>query len=66
MSSPPLTYPLATPLLNSDAKRHPLQCVAILEDSAELIASLLSDALKSISGQIMRPNGGLFSLRFFE
>lgn len=70
--APSLTdTPLASPLLNSDAKReaaakrHPLQRVGSAEEVAALIAFLLSDASKSMSGQILRPDGGLSSLRLF-
>lgn len=70
--APSLTdTPLAAPLLNSDAKReaaakrHPLQRVGSAEEVAELVAFLLSDASKSMSGQILRPDGGLSSLRLF-
>jgi NAD(P)-dependent dehydrogenase (short-subunit alcohol dehydrogenase family) len=70
--APSLTdTPLAAPLLNSEAKReaaakrHPLQRVGSAEEVAELVAFLLSDASKSMSGQILRPDGGLSSLRLF-
>ncbi len=70
--APSLTdTPLAAPLLNSDAKReaaakrHPLQRVGSAEEVATLVAFLLSDASKSMSGQILRPDGGLSSLRLF-
>jgi NAD(P)-dependent dehydrogenase (short-subunit alcohol dehydrogenase family) len=70
--APSLTdTPLAAGLLNGDvkregaAKRHPLQRVGTAGEVAELVAFLLSDASKSISGQILRPDGGLSSLRLF-
>jgi 3-oxoacyl-[acyl-carrier protein] reductase len=70
--APSLTdTPLAAPLLNSDAKReaaakrHPLQRVGSAEEVAALVAFLLSDASKSMSGQILRPDGGLSSIRLF-
>jgi NAD(P)-dependent dehydrogenase (short-subunit alcohol dehydrogenase family) len=70
--APSLTdTPLAAPLLNSEAKReaaakrHPLQRVGSAEEVAELVSFLLSDASKSMSGQILRPDGGLSSLRLF-
>ncbi len=70
--APSLTdTPLAAPLLNSEAKReaaakrHPLQRVGSAEEVAALVAFLLSDASKSMSGQILRPDGGLSSLRLF-
>ncbi|MCU0781104.1 MAG: SDR family oxidoreductase [Akkermansiaceae bacterium] len=68
--APSLTdTPLAAALLNSDAKReasakrHPLQQVGNPADIAELVALLLSDASKFMTGQILRPDGGLSSLR---
>ncbi|OYV04206.1 MAG: hypothetical protein CFE26_18160 [Verrucomicrobiales bacterium VVV1] len=71
--APSLTdTPLASPLLNSDvkresaAKRHPLQRIGEPDEIAALIAFLLSDASRSLSGQIFRPDGGLSSLRLFS
>ena len=71
--APSLTdTPLASPLLNSDvkresaAKRHPLQRIGEPDEIAALIAFLLSDASRSLSGQILRPDGGLSSLRLFS
>ena len=71
--APSLTdTPLAAPLLNSEvkreaaAKRHPLQRVGEPDEIAALIAFLLSDASRSLSGQILRPDGGLSSLRIFS
>jgi NAD(P)-dependent dehydrogenase (short-subunit alcohol dehydrogenase family) len=70
--APSLTdTPLAAGLLNSDtkreaaAKRHPLQRVGAAAEVAALVALLLSDASRSISGQILRPDGGLSSVRLF-
>ena len=70
--APSLTdTPLAGPLLNSDAKReaaakrHPLQRVGEPADVAELVAFLLSDAAAFMTGQILRPDGGLSSIRTF-
>jgi NAD(P)-dependent dehydrogenase (short-subunit alcohol dehydrogenase family) len=70
--APSLTdTPLAGPLLNSDAKkeasakRHPLQLVGDPEDVAALVAFLLSDSSKFFTGQILRPDGGLSSIRTF-
>jgi NAD(P)-dependent dehydrogenase (short-subunit alcohol dehydrogenase family) len=70
--APSLTdTPLASPLLNSDAKkeaaakRHPLQRTGEAEEIAALVGFLLSDAAKSFSGQILRPDGGLSSVRIF-
>lgn len=71
--APSLTdTPLASPLMNSDvkresaAKRHPLQRVGEPDEVAALVAFLLSDASRSLSGQILRPDGGLSSLRLFS
>ncbi|MFZ9940640.1 MAG: SDR family NAD(P)-dependent oxidoreductase [Luteolibacter sp.] len=70
--APSLTdTPLANTLLNSDAKRdaaakrHPLQQVGKAEDVAKLTAFLLSDDSAFITGQILRPDGGLSSVRVF-
>lgn len=70
--APSLTdTPLAGTLLNSDAKReaaakrHPLQQVGDPEDTAKLVAFLLSENSKFITGQVLRPDGGLSSIRTF-
>ena len=70
--APSLTdTPLANTLLNSDpkreaaAKRHPLQKVGRPEDVAKLAAFLLSDDSAFMTGQILRPDGGLSSVRTF-
>jgi len=70
--APSLTdTPLAENLLSTDAKkeaaakRHPLQQVGDPEDVAQLAAFLLSDASKFFTGQILRPDGGLSSVRTF-
>lgn len=70
--APSLTdTPLAGSLLNSDmkkeaaAKRHPLQQVGDPEDVAQLVAFLLSDSSRFFTGQILRPDGGLSSVRTF-
>ncbi len=70
--APSLTdTPLAAALLNSDAKmeasakRHPLQQVGNPDDIAQLVAFLLSDASKFFTGQVLRPDGGLSSVRTF-
>lgn len=70
--APSLTdTPLAANLLNSDAKReaagkrHPLQQVGKPEDVAALSVFLLSDASKFITGQVLRTDGGLSSIRTF-
>ncbi len=55
--APSLTdTPLAGTLLNSDAKR---------EATAKLVAFLLSDAARFMTGLILRPDGGLSSIRTF-
>lgn len=70
--APSLTdTPLAGTLLSTDAKkeasakRHPLQQVGDPDDVAQLVAFLLSDASKFMTGQILRPDGGLSSIRTF-
>lgn len=70
--APSLTdTPLAGTLLNTDAKReaaakrHPLQRVGDPDQVAELAAFLLSDASAFMTGQILRPDGGLSSVRTF-
>ena len=70
--APSLTdTPMASALLNTEAKqeaaakRHPLQEVGKPEDVAQLIGFLMSDASRFMSGQILRPDGGLSSLRTF-
>lgn len=70
--APSLTdTPLAGNLLNSDvkkeaaSKRHPLQQIGNPEDIAQLVAFLLSDASRFFTGQILRPDGGLSSVRTF-
>ena len=70
--APSLTdTPLAGTLLNNDAKReaaakrHPLQQIGDPDDTAALVTFLLSGASKFLSGQVLRPDGGLSSLRTF-
>ena len=70
--APSLTdTPLASTLLNSEpkreaaAKRHPLQRVGEADEVAELVGFLLSDASTFITGQVLRPDGGLSSVRTF-
>ncbi len=70
--APSLTdTPLAGNLLNSDAKkeaaakRHPLQQTGDPEDVAKLVAFLLGDESKFMTGQILHPDGGLSSIRTF-
>jgi len=68
--APSLTdTPLAGSLLNSDAKReasanrHPLKQLGNPDDIAALVSFLLSDTSRFITGQILRPDGGLSSVR---
>jgi NAD(P)-dependent dehydrogenase (short-subunit alcohol dehydrogenase family) len=70
--APSLTdTPLASPLVNSEAKldaaakRHPLRRIGSAQDVASLAAWLLSDASSFMTGQILRPDGGLSSVRTF-
>jgi 3-oxoacyl-[acyl-carrier protein] reductase len=66
-----MLYPTSDFGLNSDAKkeaaakRHPLQQVGDPDDVAQLVSFLLSDASKFFTGQILRPDGGLSSIRTF-
>jgi len=67
--APSLTdTPLASPLLNSDAKReisakrHPLDQVGNPANTAKLAQFLLSDASGFITGQIIKADGGLSSI----
>ncbi len=70
--APSLTNtPLAANLLSSDAKmeasakRHPLQQLGDPEDVARLVAFLLSPESRFMTGQILRPDGGLSSVTLF-
>lgn len=70
--APSLTdTPLASILLGNDtkreaaAKRHPLQAVGNPSHTAQLAAFLLSEASSFITGQVLRPDGGLSSVRMF-
>ncbi|MDE0835321.1 MAG: SDR family oxidoreductase [Akkermansiaceae bacterium] len=70
--APSLTdTPLAAQLLGNDPsreaaeKRHPLQSVGNPDDVARLAAFLLSDDSAFITGQTLRPDGGLSSIRTF-
>ena len=47
------------------AERHPLKSIGQPTHVAELVAYLLSDAAKFTTGQILRPDGGLSSVRLF-
>ncbi len=68
--APSLTdTPLAQAFLSSDEKRkaaeqrHPLQQVGKPEDMAELTRFLLSQQSQFVTGQIMRPDGGISSVK---
>lgn len=70
--APSLTdTPLASQLLSNDdkrdasAKRHPLQQIGDPTDTAKCVDFLLSDQSKFMTGQIIRPDGGLSSVRTF-
>ena len=70
--APSLTdTPLASPLAQhrskreAAAKRHPLQRVGDPEQTAKLVAWLLSDDAAFLTGQTLRPDGGLSSVRTF-
>jgi NAD(P)-dependent dehydrogenase (short-subunit alcohol dehydrogenase family) len=70
--APSLTdTPLASMLLGNDAKReaaakrHPLQAVGDPAHTARLAAFLLSPDSSFLTGQILRPDGGLSSVRTF-
>ena len=70
--APSLTdTPLASMLLGNEAKkeaaakRHPLQSVGDPSHVARLAAFLLSPESAFITGQILRPDGGLSSVRTF-
>ena len=68
--APSLTdTPLAENLLGSEAKceaaakRHPLQRIGDPEETARLVLFLLSAAAGFMTGQTLRPDGGLSSIR---
>jgi len=70
--APSLTdTPLASRLLDSDQKResagarHPLKRVGDPADLAELVALLLGDASRFMTGQILTVDGGMSSVRTF-
>ena len=70
--APSLTdTPLASGLLADEnrrdaaAARHPLKTIGQAADTAELVNYLLSDSSRFTTGQILRPDGGLSSLRLF-
>jgi len=70
--APSLTdTPLAASLLGSPekreaaARRHPLQRVGDGDEVASLVSLLLSPQSGFVTGQVLRPDGGLSSLRLF-
>ena len=70
--APSLTdTPLAGNLLSTEAKqeaaakRHPLHRTGDPADVARLACFLLSDTSRFITGQVLRPDGGLSSVRTF-
>jgi NAD(P)-dependent dehydrogenase (short-subunit alcohol dehydrogenase family) len=72
MIAPSLTNtPLASPLLSSEekreasAKRHPLGRIGIPQEIAEMTCFLLSDASSWMTGQTLRMDGGMSSVRSF-
>lgn len=72
MIAPSLTdTPLADSLLANDdkreaaAKRHPLNRVGDPQEVAGLVSFLMSDASRFMSGQTLRPDGGLSTLQTF-
>lgn len=71
--APSLTdTPLAQSLLSDDtkrqaaAKRHPLQVVGQPADMVAMLDFLLSDHSSFMTGQVLRPDGGLSSVRLFS
>jgi NAD(P)-dependent dehydrogenase (short-subunit alcohol dehydrogenase family) len=48
------------------AKRHPLQIVGNANHTAALVDFLLSDSSTFMTGQILRPDGGLSSVKLFS
>ncbi len=70
--APSLTdTPLAAPLLRDEARRkaaaerHPLKRIGAAAEVAQAALFLLSEAARSITGQILRVDGGLGALRLF-
>lgn len=70
--APSLTdTPLAGSLLSDDtkraasAKRHPMQRIGNADDVAQIVEFLLSDASRFMTGQTLRPDGGLSSVKLF-
>ena len=62
---------LASSLLSDEkrretaAARHPLKSIGHPNDVAELVSFLLSESSRFMTGQILRPDGGLSGLRLF-
>jgi NAD(P)-dependent dehydrogenase (short-subunit alcohol dehydrogenase family) len=62
---------LASSLLSDEkrreaaAARHPLKSIGQPTDVAELVNFLLSESSRFMTGQILRPDGGLSGLRLF-
>lgn len=48
------------------AKRHPMQSVGNADEMAALVGFLLSDHSAFMTGQVLRPDGGLSSVRLFS
>jgi NAD(P)-dependent dehydrogenase (short-subunit alcohol dehydrogenase family) len=70
--APSLTRtPLVNAFLGSPEKeaaaaaRHPLKCVGEPAEVAALVAFLLGDGARAMTGQILRPDGGMSSVRLF-
>lgn len=70
--APSLTdTPLVQAILSNDAKReaaaerHPLKRIATSEELANLTCYLLNEESASLTGQILHPDNGLSSIKFF-
>ena len=50
----------------TSAKRHPLQRIGNADDLAQMVEFLLSDASRFMTGQTLRPDGGLTSVKLFS
>ena len=68
--APSLTRtPLADPLINTESKlensnrRHPLNRIGDPAEIAHLVHFLLSEGSAFMTGQVLRPDGGLSTLR---
>jgi NAD(P)-dependent dehydrogenase (short-subunit alcohol dehydrogenase family) len=63
--------PLASRLLNTEEKvkasekRHPLQKIGSADDIAAMAKFLLSDDASWITGQVMKVDGGISSIKIF-